>query len=124
MLQDPAPSGSVFLVTSLLLLPPHTWQAAVVLASRPIPACAGIQKTFSAEPCSFSTKELWFPSRALRSRVQPVIDSRHGRITCKTLLLAVSKEQRAAASNQSFGSNVQHLLWLAAALKNQLAFML
>jgi hypothetical protein len=86
LLRVPTPSGSVFLVTSLLLLRPPSWQAAVALASRPIPACSGIQKTFSAGPCSFSTKELWFPGSARgASGVQPVIDSRHGRIACKTL---------------------------------------
>lgn len=47
---------------------PHGWQAAVALASRPIPVHSGIQKTFSAGPRSFSTRELWFPGSALRSQ--------------------------------------------------------
>ena len=50
---------------------------------RPIPVCPGIQKTFSAGPCSFKAKELWFPGRVEAPEVQPVIDSRRGRIACK-----------------------------------------
>jgi hypothetical protein len=44
------------------------------------------QKTFSAGPRSFSSKELWFPERMTASGVQPVCDSRHGRIACKVSL--------------------------------------
>ena len=86
LLRVPTPSGSVFLVTGLLHLRPRSWQAAVALASRPIPAYSGIQKTFSAGPCSFSTRELWFPGSAWGAPgVQPLLDSRHGRIAWKTL---------------------------------------
>jgi hypothetical protein len=41
------------------------------------------QKTFSSEPRSFSAKELWFPADIAACWIQPVFDSRHGRITCK-----------------------------------------
>jgi hypothetical protein len=44
------------------------------------------QKTFSAGPRSFNTKELWFPGNSSASGVQPVCDSRHGRIACKVSL--------------------------------------
>lgn len=113
----PTPSGSVFLVTGLLPLPLPLGQAAVALASRPIPVRSGIQKTFSAGPRSFNTKELWFPGSGCASRVQPVVDSRHGRIAqiCPeqtSLLLGRS----AAVSNQSVGFD-QPLSWLTAALQ-------
>ena len=88
MLQVPElPSGSVFLVHCLFIT------AAPLLASRsdtglaPNPGSTpGIQKTFSAGPCSFNSKELWFPGSGGAPKVQPVIDSRHGRIACKTFL--------------------------------------
>jgi hypothetical protein len=73
-----------FLGQQPFTLRPRAWQAAVALAWRPIPVPPGIQKTFSAGPCSFSTKELWFPASVCAPVVQPVFDSRHGRITCKT----------------------------------------
>jgi hypothetical protein len=41
------------------------------------------QKTFSAGPRSFSSKELWFTSSIPAGCVQPVSDSRHGRIADK-----------------------------------------
>src|SRR4051794_16398976 len=44
------------------------------------------QKTFSAGPRSFSARELWFPSSVAAAEVQPVCDSRHGRIACKASL--------------------------------------
>ena len=44
------------------------------------------QKTFSAGPRSFSFQELWFLGSASASGVQPVVDSRHGRIACKVSL--------------------------------------
>ena len=73
----PAPSGSVFLVT--VLLPP-----APALASRcatdpaPNPASGGIQKTFSAGPCSFSFQELWFAAAACASASNPFLT--HGTV--------------------------------------------
>jgi hypothetical protein len=43
------------------------------------------QKTFSAGPCSFRSLELWFGRLHFNGTdVQPVFDSRHGRITGKT----------------------------------------
>jgi hypothetical protein len=97
--------------------------AAAFLASRrgtglaPNPGYSRIQKTFSAGPCSFSTRELWFPGRLGAAGVQPVSDSRHGRIACKVSLSPLSKEQRAAASNQSYGSRSNPFHWLATTLK-------
>lgn len=72
------------------------------------------QKTFSPGPCSFNTKELWFRQKR---QVQPVFDSRHGRITANCLRAALVKFWRTAASNQSIGLLVQPLCWLTAALE-------
>jgi hypothetical protein len=55
------------------------------------------QKTFSAGPRSFNSKELWFPGSIPASGGQPVSDSRHGRITCKAYLSCINiklKESR------------------------------
>ena len=41
------------------------------------------QKTFSAGPRSFNTREPWFSDNLSAVRGQPCSDSRHGRITCK-----------------------------------------
>jgi len=54
------------------------------------------QKTFSAGPRSFNSKVLWFPRGIAASGVQPVSDSRHGRIACKVSLscmVKISREQ-------------------------------
>jgi hypothetical protein len=93
------------------------WQAALALALRPIPVLRD-QKTFSAGPCSFNVKELWFPKGLSVSRVQPVADSRPGRIACKILSPPPSsmEARRAAAPNQTRGLVVQPLRWLTAAL--------
>ena len=71
--------------------------AAPFLASRvrtgsaPKGGYPALQKTFSAGPCSFSSKEFWFPGSLAASGVQPVLDSRHGRITCKILSATLVK---------------------------------
>ena len=60
------------------------------------------QKTFSAGPRSFNSKELWFPGSVTASGVQPVADSRHGRIACKVSLSCTKinlKESRRLQSN-------------------------
>jgi hypothetical protein len=96
-----APSGSVFLVNQVIATRVGFGKRVRPPVRRPPRRFRG-QKTFSAGPCSFSTGELWFPGRAPRApKVQPVFDSRHGRITAKAFSLPLVKEQRAAASNQS-----------------------
>jgi hypothetical protein len=57
---------------------PHLWSFLSLAAPNPL---WRVQKTFSSGPCSFS-----LPFRGSRTavRVQPVFDSRHGRITGKT----------------------------------------
>jgi hypothetical protein len=96
------------LVIGLVLLQLVFWQAAVALASHP-PQIASGPENFQCRAVFIQTRELWFLRVA---QVQPVTDSRHGRIACKFLSQPSSKEQRAAASNQFF--------WLqAAALKIQ-----
>jgi hypothetical protein len=112
----PAPSGSVFLGHQSFSLRLPVWQAALPLAWRPSRHRRD-QKTFSAGPRSFSTKEFWFPGSISAPQAQPVVDSRHGRITCETAFLPLSKEQRAAPSNQNIGLKVQPLSWLRAALE-------
>jgi len=99
------------------------WQAAESLASRPIPIPSGIQKTFSAGPCSFTTLELWFPGSARRAAGSNLLLTHDTVESPAKPFLAVAKEQRAAASNHSGGSIVQPVHWLAAALKNQLVFI-
>lgn len=103
---------------SLLPPPPHRWQAAVELVSRPIPVCPGIQKTFSAGPRSFNSIEFWFPgARFGRSGVQPVFDSRHGRITAKCFpgRSFVSREPPLPIKPQGSVSNP--FRWFTATLK-------
>jgi hypothetical protein len=84
------------------------------LAPNPI---TGIQKTFSAGPCSFSAKEFWFPGTLARPRSNPFLT--HDTVESPANFSApLSKEQRAAASNQPRGIKVQPLRWLTAALNN------
>ena len=66
----------------LLLITSPSWSF-LRLTSAPNPLLR-IQKTFSAAPCSFSWEELWFRQNLLPgASVQPVFDSRLGRIACK-----------------------------------------
>jgi hypothetical protein len=69
----------------------------------PNPGYSRIQKTFSAGPCSFNTRELWFPGRLVAAGVQPVSDSRHGRIACKVSLSPLSKR----TENRRFQSSLR-----------------
>jgi hypothetical protein len=55
--------------------------------------------------------------------VQPVSDSRHGRIADKSLSRRCSKERRADASNQPTGLQVQPLSWLAPTLEIHVLFI-
>lgn len=82
----PAPSGSVFLgqQSSTLRLP--TWQAVRHWPGAHPEDFRG-QKTFSAGPRSFNAEEFWFPGSYDAAQAQPVVDSRHGRITCKAAFL-------------------------------------
>ena len=52
------------------------------------------QKTFSAGPRSFNSKELWFLGNRTASQGQPVSDSRHGRITCKASLSCIKRNRK------------------------------
>src|ERR1700741_4702400 len=55
-------------------------------------------------------KESWFARAKPHARVQPVFDSRHGRITCKAFLrLQLFWARKAAVSNQFQGLKVQPL---------------
>jgi hypothetical protein len=83
------------------------------------------QKTFSAGPRSFNTKELWFPGTLPSSGVQPVFDSRHGRIACKVYLSCTQRELQESRRLQSNhrAQIVQPLFWLTAALQNHLVFI-
>ena len=60
-----------------------------------------VQKTFSAGPRSFSFIELWFPGGIAASGVQPVIDSRHGRITYKVSVSGVNLRCKESCPGQS-----------------------
>ena len=88
-------------------------------SATPIPP-RRVQKTFSAGPCSFNSRELWFrKSSSATFTVQPFSDSRHGRITGKLSRSCVTLNSRkAAVSNQTKGLVVQPLCWLAATLQN------
>jgi len=77
-----APSGSVFLVNRSITTRVGFGKRARSPALRPS-RLRRDQKTFSAGPRSFNCKELWFPGSLAASGVQPVSDSRHGRIACK-----------------------------------------
>ena len=83
MVSTPAPSGSVFLVNRSTIIRAvfgkRVMRSSVLRPSRHWRD----QKTFSAGPRSFNSKELWFPGAIAGFGVQPVSDSRHGRITCK-----------------------------------------
>jgi hypothetical protein len=59
------------------------------------------QKTFSAGPRSFNAKELWFPVSIAACGVQPVADSRHGRIACKASLSCINKDHKENSRLQS-----------------------
>ena len=122
MVSTPAPSGSVFLVNRSTIIRAvfgkRVMRSSVLRPSRHWRD----QKTFSAGPRSFSSKEVWVPGNP--SQVQPVSDSRHGRIACKvSLSCTLLNPKRAATSNQSTGLLVQPLSWLAAALKIQRCFI-
>ena len=82
------------------------WQACAFTSAAPIRHRRD-QKTFSAGPRSFNSKELWIPGSSA-SRGQPVSDSRHGRIACKVFLSCTALIlKRAAVSNQPTGLWVQ-----------------
>jgi hypothetical protein len=81
----PAPSGSVFLVNRSITTRVGFGKRVRSPALRPSRHRRD-QKTFSAGPRSFNSKELWFPGSISASGVQPVSDSRYGRITCKAYL--------------------------------------
>jgi hypothetical protein len=120
MAPGPAPSGSGFWVNRSITTRASLGKRARAPALRPS-RHRRAQKTFSAGPCSF--RELWFPESIAACRVQPVFDSRHGRIACKVSFSCTAKiGGRAAASNQSGGLLVQPFYWLAAALEIQLFF--
>ena len=82
MTPGPAPSGSVFLGNRSLTTRLDFGKRVRSPALRPSHHRRD-QKTFSAGPRSFNSKELLFPEGMAASGVQPVADSRHGRITCK-----------------------------------------
>jgi len=105
MTPGPAPSGSVFLGKPTLSTSLAFGKRLSAPALRPSRHRRD-QKTFSAGPRSFNAKELWFPGSIAASRVQPIADSRHGRIACKASCIAAffrSSARRAAASNQTKG---------------------
>ena len=114
-----APSGPFFLVNVPLTGTPSLAQVYSDSPAKRPARPRRAQKTFSAGPRSLNIKELWFPENSSAALgVQPVFDSRHGRITCKVLRSCVtSKWRKAAASNQTRGLVVQPLSWLTAALK-------
>jgi hypothetical protein len=62
-------------------------QAAPTAQTITQPAVWRIPKTFSAGPCSFSSQEFWFAKPRLH--VQPLCDSRHGRIAFKAFSLSL-----------------------------------
>ena len=100
MAPAPAPSGSVFLVNRS----PTTHAGFVKRARSPAlrPSRQGRdQKTFSAGPRSFNCKELWFPGSIFASGVQPVSDSRHGRIACKVSLSCTNISRKESSRLQS-----------------------
>ena len=79
------PSGSVFLGNRSII--PRVDLVKRVRAPTPHPSRQRRdQKTFSAGPRSFNAQELWFFANLAAFEVQPVVDSRHGRITCKMSL--------------------------------------
>src|ERR1051325_10053994 len=68
------------------------------------------QKTFSAGPRSFSTKEFWFSKSSGKAAfgVQPIFDSRHGRITGKVFpscLTQMVESSRLQSVKRAHGSN-------------------
>ena len=101
--------------------------AAPSLASRsgtglaPNPGIPGSRKLSVPGRVHSEPESCGFRRKGLRL-VQPVVDSRHGRIACKTVL-PLSKEQRAAPSNQNIGLKVQPRSWLRAALEIHLVFI-
>ena len=115
---NPAPSGSVFLVSALVLSRGPAEQARTGLA--PNPGESRIQKTFSAVPCSFSSGELWFPETGTASQVQPVADSQPGRIastvSCRRITQIQDESRRLQSALRARWSNPY--LWLAATLEN------
>ena len=84
---------------------------------RPIPFLAGSRKLSVPGPRSFNTRELWFPGIGCAPEVQPVADSRHGRIACKAAFPVICQiiESRRFQSVLWLISNP--VRWLAAALK-------
>jgi len=95
-----APSGSVFWSNRSITTRARIGKRVRSLALRPSRHRRD-QKTLSAGPRSFSSKELWFPGSIAASRGQPVSDSWHGRIAGKVSLSRTGlKFKRAAASNQ------------------------
>ena len=77
------------------------------------------QKTFSAGPRSFNSKELWFPGNSLGlPGANPFLTRGTVESPAKCLEL-----KRTAASNQTVGLFVQPLCWLTAALQIQPLFI-
>jgi len=95
-----APSGSVFLVNRSLTTRAGFVNRARSPALRPSRQGRD-QKTFSAGPRSFNSKELWFPESRTASGVQPVCDSRHGRIACKVSLSCTNSKRKESRRLQS-----------------------
>lgn len=94
------PSGSVFLGNRSII--PRVDLVKRVLAPTPHPSRRRRdQKTFSAGPRSFSSEELWFSGNSAVSKVQPVVDSRHGRITYKASLSCVNHNHKESHRLQS-----------------------
>jgi hypothetical protein len=79
------------------------WQAAVALASRPIRRNTGSRKPSVPGRVHSIPESCGSPGSDCAPKVQPVSDSRHGRIACKVSLSPFCKEQRAPASNQTIG---------------------
>ena len=85
-----------------------------------------VQKTFSAGPRSLNSKELWVSGGLGASEVQPVSDSRHGRIACKVSLsyvnLKYQENRRLQSTHRALGptpllaggGSLNHLVFLVA----------
>ena len=103
-----APSGSVLLVSRSITTRVGFGNRVRSPALRPSRHQRD-QKTFSAGPCSFNSKELWFPESIAASGVQPVADSRHGRIACKVSLsctnIYLQESRRLQSNHRALKSN-------------------
>jgi len=103
LLLVPTPSGSVFLVMSLLLLQPCCWQAAVALASRPPRMLSGPENVQCRAVFIQYQRAVVPKAAAALPGSNPLLT--HGTVEslAKLFLRRFSKEQRAAASNQNIG---------------------